>query len=925
VYAALRSGGKSYLADWLDPELLKIPGRQFVDGASNIRMAGRLIFWENWESIRIALSSAYNQITADESKSRTRDFLAQHYRRTGQPFGDKTSLVSGLPSVYIVGTLCGGTCSGMFIDVGYCVKEITGLWSDKLPNPNIAKVIGLLTMFDAATLSSTSQQAIQGLAANCFAALKEYDFWCHPETRYQVTFPTRTYAERRYDIDTNERPVDWLYALSCSATDSSNLVTSNMRNNGQPDLESLQHMAAVVLFTETIGGLLAEKEKIRTDYRGRDRALRRNVAQHSPCLATCGVASIWHPRFRIAEGAASAYAARICEDWIGNVEPNERERIEKQASADWLRIVTQHLDRLTSSSTGNLISDLQQELDRDRERVLALPAGQFVHHLRDVLRNLNMGGKYDRHLGDRDRCDQFVRDLSLAIAGELHALVNHHGNLAAGLLYLKQIDQAVRSTAEKMPTEYPSPDLGWLTAREPDLFARLVFRTAAATGRLRQESLLECRRYAARQIKHIRNFRIRPLLGELRKLLGMEVDAFEAQPSGEVSTLCRKIDLMNETLRACADGLKRDREQLSAAVPHTQGVLVVSESPSTSIRGDIERLVGQFEQSVTRERRQEILRLVTAGQNLSEFLSPAGTGGTREKIVKRLSEVLPRLFLEQSRTLDLVDHVMSTRSPAELADLARHGLPHLELTPGTSNLASTAIGRPVSLIMGPNAEAVRRIRQALAGTACEGLFELTVSSEELSHMVIFYREEPLMYMDENLATAELYEGCYRAAERTSPYGLHNHKAGKIVFDPRIFERRKRTKEELMPIALALMSARDADGNWVSSEVFKVERGKLVRRDARRNGLKFRLSADDDGVELCAQEAEIYEYFFALISTSLSRLSREEVVQRINSYLDWHERRMELLGKDAARSREDEQKALLSIPMLRDLYEESSTG
>ena len=920
LQAAVRAGSKSYLRDWLDPDLLKIPGRQFVEGASNIRMAGRLIFWENWETVRVLLSTAFNQVTSDENRSLTCDFLAQHYRRTGQPFGDKSSLVSGLPSVYIVGTLSGGTCSGMFIDIGYCIKEITGLWSEKLPNPNVAKTIGVFTLFDAATLTSASQQAVQGLAANCWAALREYDFWCHPETRYQVTFPTRLYPERKYDIDTNERPLDWLYALSCTATDTRNVVTSNLRKGGQPDLESLQHMASVVLFTESIGGLLAEKERIRTDYRGRERALRRNAAQHSPCIATCGVASFWHPLYRIAEGAACTYAAEVCEDWTGEVEPNERQQIGKRAASDWPKMITERLDSLTSSGTGTLISDLSQSLDRQKERLLVVSEDEFTSSLRAVLGQLNKGGKYDRHLGDSDRARQFVRGLFVDIAKKLNRVIDESGGIGPAETYLEQLERVIGETLAQIPSEYPSPDIGQLSSRRADFFARLLLRSRAIEKRYREESIAECRHYAMDQVKHIRNYRIRPLLMELRGLLGVESSLEGAKPTQE--SLKQRIDGIRAVLGAFVKEMRKRRGLLSAKVPHTQDVAVVSESESISIKDDIDRAVAHFKKSVPPDQVKAIIKRIKRGQSLSEFLNAIQTRGSTEELKQRFSEVLLRQFLEQSQTFDLVDHVVSAKTPAELADFARHALPHLELTPGESNLASTVIGRPVSMIVGRNANALQQVQKSLRGTACEGLFELTIGSQELSHMLFFYREEPLMFMDENMATAELFEGCYRAAERSSPYGLHCHKAGKIVYDPRIFERRKRTKEELLPIALKLMSVRDTDGNWSTSEVFRVERGKLVCRDVRKSGLKFRLSADADGAELCAQEAEIYDYLTSMVLGRLAGLSREEVVGRINSYLDWYEERAETLGDDPADSRSAEQEVLLRIPAVREKLREN---
>jgi len=75
IHKAIKSGHKPYLKDWLNQELLKISGGQFTDGASNIRMAGRLILWENWNNISGTINSAYNQITGDDSRNKTELFL----------------------------------------------------------------------------------------------------------------------------------------------------------------------------------------------------------------------------------------------------------------------------------------------------------------------------------------------------------------------------------------------------------------------------------------------------------------------------------------------------------------------------------------------------------------------------------------------------------------------------------------------------------------------------------------------------------------------------------------------------------------------------------------------------------------------------------------------------------------------------------
>ncbi len=914
--SALRAGAKPYLRDWLDPELLKIPGRQFVDGASNIRMAGRLILWENWETIRATLSSAYSEITSDESKARTRSFLEDHYRRTGQSVGDRATLVSGLPSVYLVGTLCGGTCSGMFIDLGYCIKEITGLWAQNLPNPNLAKTLGLFTVFDSATLNGANQQAIQGLAANCWAALKEYDYWCHPETRYQTILPTRIHPDSQFDIDTNERPIDWVYLMSCTATDTRNVISSNLRKGGQPDKESLQHMAAVVLFTETVGGLLQEKDRIRTDYRGRDRAMRRNAAQHSPCIASCGVATVWYPRFRAADGAASISAAQLCKVWMKDVTPDDKDRLSGQARDDCRRILSGRLDRLTSSGSGNIIGDMRQGIDRERERMLALPPGEFVRHLHRLLGQLNAGGPYDSHLSDPGRHELFQKDLLDDIWNCVAQVINERHSIAAGELYLQGVDQVLRDTHARIPPEYPAPDLGWARLGQEDWFTRLVFRHRIVRRQLCEQALERCKGYAEEHIKLIRNHRIRPVLTALRQSLGAQRQTAASESPPGTHTLQGAIDRLRTSLVASDKHFVLRSRQLSAEVPHTQDTRIASTGAEGDIEADIQRLAARIAESVSGEARHAFLQRVTDGRSLSDFLGLRGAAAQDSLIRRRLSRVLLEEALSQVQEFDPAQHVIANWSPADVSDFARHGLPHLELTPGRSNLASLVIGRPVSLVAGRNPTALGQLQQQMVGTECEQLFEQVLHSRELSHMLIFYREEPLMYMDENMSTAQLFDGCYQLAEQSSPYGLHSHRAGKLVFDPRIFDRRKRAREELIPIATKLMSARDAEGHWISSEIFTIERGKLVRRGVRRSGLKFRLSCDDDGIELCAQEIEIFEHLRDAINEKLARIDREELVDRINNHLDWIERRAEAENVDATRARSEEEQRLLGISLIR---------
>ena len=128
-----------HLKDWLNPLLLN-QIQSFKDGAGNIRMAGRLCLWENWEEIRRILSSARNDIIDHANIQRTQEILTKHYEAKDLDVPNQLVDQDGI-NAYIVGTLCGGSCSGMFIDMAYFIGNLLG-------GNNANNVYGVFTMFD---------------------------------------------------------------------------------------------------------------------------------------------------------------------------------------------------------------------------------------------------------------------------------------------------------------------------------------------------------------------------------------------------------------------------------------------------------------------------------------------------------------------------------------------------------------------------------------------------------------------------------------------------------------------------------------------------------------------------------------------------------------------------------------------------------
>ena len=188
-----------HLVDWLNPELLKIEAGGFRDGAANIRMAGRLCLWENWAEVEQIFSSTLGAINSPAANRETASILTERKAIQNQPF-DQSHTVK----VYVVGSLCGGSCSGMLIDVAYFFKHLLRTRDDQ------SKVYGIFTTFDEAH-AAKADAMVTIRSANCYASLLELNYYHHHETTYNITFPDGRKIE-----NLREKPFDYTLFVSPS-------------------------------------------------------------------------------------------------------------------------------------------------------------------------------------------------------------------------------------------------------------------------------------------------------------------------------------------------------------------------------------------------------------------------------------------------------------------------------------------------------------------------------------------------------------------------------------------------------------------------------------------------------------------------------------------------------------------------------------
>ncbi|MEQ8168840.1 MAG: tubulin-like doman-containing protein [Candidatus Eremiobacterota bacterium] len=136
-----------HISDWLDPFVLATGDSSH--GARAIRALGRLAFFLNYPAISNAFEQARHRVSVVDNRA----------------FMEKRGIVvdPGL-NVYIVGSLCGGTGSGMFLDLSFMVKHL-------LRNESVSERIGYLV------LPGSFEGIGHHIKSNAYAALKELNYY----------------------------------------------------------------------------------------------------------------------------------------------------------------------------------------------------------------------------------------------------------------------------------------------------------------------------------------------------------------------------------------------------------------------------------------------------------------------------------------------------------------------------------------------------------------------------------------------------------------------------------------------------------------------------------------------------------------------------------------------------------------------------
>ncbi|PCJ82002.1 MAG: hypothetical protein COA49_03305 [Bacteroidetes bacterium] len=263
-------------SDWIPNATLALG----TSGAGGKSSYGRLSLWANFSAVKNKIL-ALNQVSG------------------------------GFDSVYIVGSLTGGTGSGIFIDLAYLIRQL-------IAN---AKLFSLLMIPKESDLS----QNTSNFFINSYFAIKALEYYSVPNNTYSVTWPDGTPLPNSigpkapYDINVVVSP-DYFHQ-------------SGINNTHMCDYNDLTPMFKTMgLYVSLLGGDKIRGLKNVSSARWIDGA---GGAQHVTNFITVGLSLLQYPKAILEEFIALGYSREIINEWISSDKFKDKEvRVKNMASKD---------------------------------------------------------------------------------------------------------------------------------------------------------------------------------------------------------------------------------------------------------------------------------------------------------------------------------------------------------------------------------------------------------------------------------------------------------------------------------------------------------------------------------------------------------------------------------------------------------------
>jgi len=764
--------------EWLDGDLIKMCDSAYVAGAGNSRMIGRSCLWNNFvsnESIQTRLMNMVTEITAPDKQVETEQVLREYIERKHNNANESFSFSPSKElRIYIISTLCGGTGSGMFIDLAYFLRD--AIRSSK-------NIFGIFSIPDVNTAKSNRHSRI---SANAFSALIELDFFSRDNTQFEATFPGDNMKTRVSDY-----PYDYVQLVSPSSKGSKfQIGASNIADD--VSVKALSTMCATSLFFEIFGGAGTEKSGIWCNYPAKSdkwRKPRKLGPGYIQTLSSFGASTAHYPKYRIAGASACLKIQEKIFEWIGITKPiggvkkeliRDANRMETIAKKWFSSICKKGLTEISSGSGKHnreeWLNQIKQLKNQDYE----------AEQLRDTLnampvpKEFGVDGKYTKIV--QGRLDAFLNKAISSFDDLVQSSIDNilAGNvtsddLPATLYELRDIVSNVLIRIDEAINSSPT-----LSDRRFDLSSK--FSSIFAEMSLGQNSLAAT---LLLQTHKIRRYYRNVIIDRFTQLMQNEYNYMEDACISSIFPALKedirresevKIDLLINRFEKCIAYLDERYNDLSYMEEWNNLVLVsksdIKKSTRSALKNDIIEAKDLFQKHFW----QQVLPRVKEKTN-ETFVNLILNSSTKpNEVMDLIIDQVSSVIMNELRTakFDLVETLIQ-RYDQQLSSLAERSLPMIELSEQYLDIFGTG-NHPV-LICGGRAESLQILKDYFKSHGIHTFDKVSGLDTFLEHMIHFYQEEGGIALDELKAFDAMkkqYES-YRRADEPVGRIVHTHK------------------------------------------------------------------------------------------------------------------------------------------------------
>jgi hypothetical protein len=831
------------MAEWLDTSLIERGNRSYQAGAGNARQAGRMCLWANWKQFKESVAEGLDWIKDPNHHQETEDFLRKDYfakkRRGIQPPAD--SLINTAPKVYIFGTLCGGTCSGSFIDIAYYVSRELGLLADvhRSIRRGVAdpEVIGLFTITDLRRINDPENRKT---VVNCWAALRELDFYYQKEGQYFATYPGES------SFETANEPFDTIYLESLK-----NLAGTGFDRN---DYNGLAQMSAMNLFTEVVAGLSARKDESRVNLRMTASGyLERNQNENMRAFSAFGLSAFWYPKYRIAQAINRYLAVEMCAGWLGaDVQTNP---IRDLVAKDWIILLADARNSLIGSAAHpqcnvNIQAAIDQSFDQGESQFLLVDEWG----LEDFLVNypnqqstfaVRLSGPSGDYFIRMNNAEPLVaKDLKTALIATVNRYFREH-TCTETKEYVAALIRCISQTVEELPNDLASIsqqiEVGLAREVHQGWWAKSVF--------LHKEAVEEYKRSLWRTLKqrilsHLHYLRDYFLKQALNKILA------------DMANFQNEVAQAESRLRVFRGKCEREKQELLEYKPGGH-IVILAAGENNTIAEDVELGARQIMKDCDRETLRQLFNADTEPMQLL-------TRETESQLTSRMDRAFSPFSQNVTASFQIGQKALAS-SRTRIPELVDRAAPYVEAIAAFTPLP-TKDAPNFLFCSDPDAtsQLVVSINEKLKNA------RYAAADSPLDHFVIFYHEAVGLALSD-LAIASRANALLTEMEKDSNRIATNftHRQGEKMF--------------------SFKSIRDVNAvnQWVSSmkylapELFRTFGADLCIEYKTADGLTRALPVENSQALREYLEINGAESLTKRFITQLRALGREAVLDRMH--------------------------------------------